>query len=146
MDLQLVWYQDGYLRQFSFRWTSGIPRSEYVRICKEYFAKETKTKLLRANARQSKMTNKSSDNQNNIYLFHTSTSFCLTEGHVNCQGAITRPTTHRSMTSSRTQYHRTSDKRNMEHQSHECLQSLLTHSTTLAGPPSSETPQYVTLF
>ena len=39
MDLQLVWYQDGYLRQFSFGWTSGIPRSEYVRICKEYFAR-----------------------------------------------------------------------------------------------------------
>ena len=54
--------------------------------------------------------------------------FCLTQGHVNCQGAITRPTANRSMTSGRTQCHRTSIKRNREHQSHECLQSFLTHS------------------
>ena len=72
--------------------------------------------------------------------------FCLTQGHVNCQGAITRPTTNRTMTSGRTQCHRTSIKRNREHQSHGCLQSFLTHSTTNPGPPSREMPHPVTMF
>ena len=59
MDLQLVWYQEGCANfQVDF-WHST------ERICKKMkeWCSGTNTKLLRTNARQSKMTNKSSDDQ-----------------------------------------------------------------------------------
>ena len=121
--LQLVWYQDGDLRQFSFKWTSGIPNCVNVRSIRKRTETDSKGSCTTVHERQI--------NQETINQQLTTPS--ISQEHVNCQGAITRPTTNRTMTSGRTQWHRTSIKRNREHQSHECLQSFLTHSTTTPG-------------
>ena len=127
MILQLVWYQDGYLRQFSFRWTSGIPRSEYVRTCE-------KMELQRANARQFKTTNKSSDNQPtaNHAISFTRRPVLFDPG------SRSNNQTNRKQNNdlNRTQCRLTIIRRNREQQFHECLQSTRTHPSTLPGPPS----------
>ena len=109
--LQLVWHQNWDLRQFSFKWTSGIPKNEHWRnICKQRKNGAAKSKCTTIHEQQinqwSKSNNQTHREQNNDLNL--------------------------------TQCKFTSIKKNKEHHSHECLQSILIHSSIFLRPPSWE--------
>ena len=120
---------------------AAFQRSVYVRSILQNKNENGAVKSLRTTVHKRQINQETISQQLTTPSVSHVDQFCLTQEHVNCQGAITRPTAKQSNDPNRTQCRLTSIKRNREHQSHECLRSFLTHPSTLPGPPSRETPQ-----